>query len=175
MNLSLSDLFHIVWKPLFCSFYGWIILHYVSALHLLYLFLCHWVLGSFCILAIVNSAAVNFRVHMSFQIMSSQEICPGVGLLGHSSSIFSFSRAIILFLRSGHVYVCSVAHSCPIPCDPRTLTHEAPLSIEFSRQEYCSRLPFPTPGDLPDPGVEPKSPALAGGFCTTEPPGKPPI
>ena len=43
----------------------------------------------------------------------------------------------------------------------------------FSRQEYWSGLPFPSPGDLPDPGTEPRSPALAGGFFTTEPPGKP--
>ena len=46
--------------------------------------------------------------------------------------------------------------------------------MEFSRQEYRSGLPFPTPGDLLDPGIEPTSfvsPALAGGFFTTEPPG----
>ena len=43
----------------------------------------------------------------------------------------------------------------------------------LSRQEYWSGLPFPPPGDLPYPGVEPMSPALAGGFFTTEPPGKP--
>ena len=43
----------------------------------------------------------------------------------------------------------------------------------FSRQEYWSGLPFPSPGDLPDPGVEPASPALAGGFLTTEPSGSP--
>ena len=43
----------------------------------------------------------------------------------------------------------------------------------FSRQEYWSRLLFPSPGDLPDPSIKPMSPALAGGFCTTEPPGKP--
>ena len=43
----------------------------------------------------------------------------------------------------------------------------------FSRQEYWSGLPFPSPGDLPDAGMEPMSPALAGGFFTTEPPGKP--
>ena len=42
----------------------------------------------------------------------------------------------------------------------------------FSRQEYWSELPFPSPGDLPDPGIELASPALAGGFFTTEPPGK---
>ena len=41
------------------------------------------------------------------------------------------------------------------------------------RQEYWSELPFPPPGDLPDPGIEPTSPALAGGLFTTEPPGKP--
>ena len=49
------------------------------------------------------------------------------------------------------------------------------LSLGFSRQEYCSGLPFPAPGDLPDPGIEPvilASPALAGGFFTAEPPGK---
>ena len=52
----------------------------------------------------------------------------------------------------------------------------APLSIEFSRQEYWSELPVPSPADLPDPGIEPMSlasPALAGGFFTVEPPGKP--
>ena len=43
----------------------------------------------------------------------------------------------------------------------------------FSRQEYWSGLPFPSPGDIPDLGVEPESPALEGGFFTTEPPGKP--
>ena len=48
-----------------------------------------------------------------------------------------------------------------------------PLSVGFSRQEYRSGLPFPSPGDLPDPGIEPTSPALASGFFTTEPPGKP--
>ena len=51
-----------------------------------------------------------------------------------------------------------------------------PLSMEFSRQNYWSGLPFPLPGDLPDTGIEPKSlasPALAREFFTTEPPGKP--
>ena len=43
----------------------------------------------------------------------------------------------------------------------------------FLKQEYWSRLLFPPPGDLPDPGIEPKFPALADGFLATEPPGKP--
>ena len=54
--------------------------------------------------------------------------------------------------------------------------HQVPLSMEFSRQEYWVGLPFPTPKDLPDPGIELLSlaaPALAGEFFTTEPPGKP--
>ena len=46
-------------------------------------------------------------------------------------------------------------------------------SMGFSRQEYQSRLPFSSPEDLPDPGMEPLSPSLAGRFFTTKPPGKP--
>ena len=58
---------------------------------------------------------------------------------------------------------------------PWTVVHQAPLSVEFFRQEYWSRLPFPTPGDLPDLGIKPASltsPALADRFFTTAPPGK---
>ena len=51
---------------------------------------------------------------------------------------------------------------------------QAPLSMGFPRQEYWSGLPFPSLGDLPDPGMEPVSPALADKFFTNEPPGKPP-
>ena len=54
-----------------------------------------------------------------------------------------------------------------------TAAHHVPLSMRLPRQEYLSGLPFPPPGDLPDPGIEPTSPALAGRFFTTEPPGKP--
>ena len=56
---------------------------------------------------------------------------------------------------------------------PRTEALQAHLSMGFSRQEYWSGLPFPPPGDLPDPGIKPASLALAGRFFTTEPPGKP--
>ena len=54
-----------------------------------------------------------------------------------------------------------------------TVAHQAPLSMEVSRQEYWSGLPFSSPGDLPDPGIEPGSPALQGDSLLTEPPGKP--
>ena len=61
-----------------------------------------------------------------------------------------------------------VAQSCPTLCDPMDYSSQAPLSMG-----YWSGLPFPSPEDLPNPGIKPVSPALAGGFCTTEPPGKP--
>ena len=53
---------------------------------------------------------------------------------------------------------------------PQTIAHQALLSMEFSKQEYWSGLPFPSPGDLPDPGIKPASVELAGRFFTIEPP-----
>ena len=50
---------------------------------------------------------------------------------------------------------------------PWTIAHQAPLSMGFPRQEYWSGLPFPSPGDLPDSGIKPASPALAAGCFTT--------
>ena len=72
-------------------------------------------------------------------------------------------------------------YACVLSCirffaTPWTVAHQAPLSIGFPRQEYWSGLPFSPPGDLPYPGTEPvslKSPALAGRFFGTAPPGKP--
>ena len=77
------------------------------------------------------------------------------------------------------MYLCACAHS--LNCIRLfvtlwTVALQAPLSMEFSRQEYWIRLPFPTPGDLPNPEIEPVSlvsPALAGGFFTSLPLGSP--
>ena len=71
--------------------------------------------------------------------------------------------------------VCSVAQSS-LSTTPCTVAYQASLSMGFSQQEYWSGLPFPPPGDLPIPGIKPTSPvspATAGRFFTTEPPGKP--
>ena len=78
------------------------------------------------------------------------------------------------------VTVCVLSHlsSVRLFATPWTVSHQAPLSMRFSRQEYWSGLPFPAPRDLPAPGiaaVSPVSPAPAGGFFTTEPAGNPPI
>ena len=73
------------------------------------------------------------------------------------------------------VFSHPVGSDCLQPC---AVACQALLSIEFSRQEYRSGLPFPTPGDLTDPGIKPASPvcpAWAGGFFTGEPPGEPHI
>ena len=63
-----------------------------------------------------------------------------------------------------------VTQSCLTLCYPMDCSLQAPLSMGFSRQEYWSGLPFPSPGDLPDPGIEPgspTSPTLAGGFFSS--------
>ena len=67
---------------------------------------------------------------------------------------------------------CALLSRVRLFVTPWTVACQAPLSIQFSRQEYWSRLPFPPPGDLPDPGIELMSPALADRFFTPEPPGK---
>ena len=54
-----------------------------------------------------------------------------------------------------------------------TVAHQAPPSMEFSRQEYWSGLPFPSPGYFLDPGIKPRSPALQADALPSEPPGKP--
>ena len=61
-----------------------------------------------------------------------------------------------------------VTQSYPTLETPWTVAHQAPLSMGFSRQECWSELPFPSPGDLPDPGIEPKSPALQADSLPTE-------
>ena len=65
----------------------------------------------------------------------------------------------------------SVAQLCPILCNPMGCS--PPLSMGFSRQEYWSRLPFPSLGDIPDPGIKPGSLALQADSLLFEPPGKP--
>ena len=70
--------------------------------------------------------------------------------------------------------LCLVTQLCLTLCDLKDCS-QAPLSMGFARQEYWTRLPFPTLGDCPDPGIElvcPKAPTRAGGFFPTVPPRK---
>ena len=74
---------------------------------------------------------------------------------------------------NSYTVVVLVTQSCPdLFATPWSINHQAPLSMGFPRQEYYV-LPFPSSGELPYPGIKPTSPSLAGGFFTTEPPGKP--
>ena len=72
--------------------------------------------------------------------------------------------------RSRHLLHCIVSLSrIQLFVTPQTVAYQAPLSMGLSRQEYWSGLPFCSPGDLPNPGTKPESPALAGGFFNAEP------
>ena len=89
---------------------------------------------------------------------------------------FILEKCILILrteLASVPVY-CLVTKPCPtLFATPWTVALQAPLSMAFLREGYWGGLPFPYPGNLSDPGVEPVSPTLAGGLFTTEPPGKP--
>ena len=82
----------------------------------------------------------------------------------------AFYYVLYMFIFYKTVCVCVLSH-VGLFATPWTVAHQAPLSMGFSRQEYGSGLPFPSPGDLLDPGIEPMSPALAGRFFTSESPG----
>ena len=85
-----------------------------------------------------------------------------------------------LFLVFTHLYECALKFCKKVKllsrvrlfATPWTVAYQAPLSMGFSRQECWSGLPFPSPGDLPDPGIEPGSPALQADALPSEPPGK---
>ena len=97
----------------------------------------------------------------------------------HYDIQYSSSQCVFSVLEPSLIYI--PVSVCLLSCvwlfaAPWTIAHQVPLLMEFSRQEYWNRLPFPTPGDLPEPGIEPvspASPAVAGRFFTTSPSGKP--
>ena len=91
------------------------------------------------------------------------------------SAEFTIFTWAITTKPSLHVVVVAVVQSLSrvwLFATPWTVARQAPLSMGFSRQDYWSGSPFPSPGDLPDAEIEPVSPALVGRLFTTEPPGK---
>ena len=76
-----------------------------------------------------------------------------------------------------HIYMCCAHYSVMSDSFVTSwiVAHQVPLSMGFSKQEYWSGLPFPFPGDLPDPGIKPRSPPSHADLLPSEPPGKPPF
>ena len=116
---------------------------------------------------LLTSQAVGINSHGNSRYTKEQWKC---------ISTFSKTSKNILLAKAGHmtepkavavaiVAVVKVAQSCPTLCDTWTIQ-----SMEFSRLEYWSGWPFPSPGDLPDLGIEPRSPALQADSLPTEPP-----
>ena len=81
-------------------------------------------------------------------------------------------KTSLLLIYFTHVYVCQSLRHVQLFVTPCAEACQAPLSMGFSRQEYWSGSPFPSPGDLPYPGIEPRSPALQADSSLSEPPGK---
>ena len=87
--------------------------------------------------------------------------------MGKKKGVSSESSTDVFTLR-----MCAQSLHMPVFVTPWTVAHQAPLPMGFSRQECWSGLPFPSPGDLPDPGIEPGSPTLQADALPSEPPGK---
>ena len=100
--------------------------------------------------------------------MDSIKVC----IFDHKERFCSVRVTMLLFLHSIAV-LCLVTWSCPTLCNPMNCSREAPLAMEFSRQEYWSGLPCLPLGDLSNPGIEPRSLILQVDSLLSEPPGKP--
>ena len=130
--------------------------------------------GSIAAAACLQNSHVYRRRRCQHLPSSSMECLPILPVTeGYSSSpVKIYNRT------SGHNWLVVVAvvqsqSRVQLFSVPWTVVHQAPLSMGFCRQEYWSRLPFPSLDDFPDTGIETAFPALAGMFFTTEPPGKP--
>ena len=134
-----------------------------------------WVVSTFWLFWIMLLWTLAYK-YMCFQI---QRVIPRSGIPGSYNSMFNLLRKCQTAFHSGCTLLCSPLRLILMPgcfsrvrlfVTPWTVAHQAPLSTGFSRQEYWSGLPFPSPGDLLDQGIEPRSlmsPALADAFFTT--------
>ena len=106
---------------------------------------------------------------------------PSINILLYPCLMLCFSRFCKCLLNESTYWLCAkksvqvkvlVAYLCLTFATPQSVAHQAPLSMEFSRWEYLSGLPFSSPGDLPDLGIKFRSPALEADSLVSEPPGK---
>ena len=131
------------------------------------------------------SFAINLRGSYGFYWSSSGRGPECVSPMGDKLKTECRVSMFIMYILCMMFYVCLILSSfpmfsthgfyllfvfvlsCSVVSNPWTVAHQVPLSMEFSRSEYWSGLPFPSPGDLPNPGIEPTSP-LASGFFTAK-------
>ena len=151
--------------PIFLKLFSWLLWY------LILLLLRHWPLLNLFIRSFILSCSPSTNIYSAYYLLSpmpgprqsqNKALPRGVYILGQLSFIDS---PLLLNLQILVVCVCvCVCISCSVVSDSLwPLDYSLPpgsLSMGFPRQEYWSRLPFPSPGDLPDPGIEPQSPAL---------------
>ena len=95
--------------------------------------------------------------------------------ISESAAVFPSSDHPVICCKNSYVRACVLNHfsRALLFVTPWTVAHQVALSMGFPWQECCTGLPFPSPGDLPNPGIEPVSPALQADSLPSEPPGKP--
>ena len=107
-----------------------------------------------------HASLLRIQLNFSTMLLLQHQFCVAKWLQGPSANTESESES-------------EVAQLCPTLCNPAAVAYQAPPSMGFSRQEYWSGLPFPSPGDLPNPGIKRGSSALQTDTLLSEPPGKP--
>ena len=124
------------------------------------------------------------HAHMHFQLRSNKATLGllvsvftsvlGWGWGSFSTTLFAFFCFLLVTLPTTPKFCGGlIPQLCPTLVTLWTVAHQVPLSWDFSRQEYWRGLPFPIPWDLPNPGIEPRSPTLQADSLPSEPPGKP--
>ena len=114
---------------------------------------------------------MDWNIESKGQAVYSMRLDTWAGLCTHGQGYVHMGRAMPVVLK-----VKVLVLSCiQLFATPWTIACQAPLSLEFSKQEYWSGLPFPSPGDLPDPGIKPGSPVLQRDCLPSNLPGKPQV
>ena len=131
------------------------------------------ILGGLCLIESRRAEGVAEDAHPQTEEQSGEGPSPGSGPVLCPQQVQIWAEESVSTPDTG-LCAAELLSCVRLFATPWGVVRQAPLSLGFSRQEYWSGLPaFPSPGDLPDPGIDPWSPALAGRFFTTEPPGKP--
>ena len=107
---------------------------------------------------------------MTWQILLLKDRCWEIGFLNRKADAFSLMKHLKWWKVKVKLLSCVWLFATPW-----TIAYQAAPSMGFSRQEYWGGLPFPSPGDLPYPGIKPRSPSLQAEALLSEPPGKPPF